>query len=267
MPRRTKSIVEWHGELPIENGDWNVGLILGASGSGKSSILRHVFGEPKEFKWGGASVIDDFDKKKTMVEIAEGCRAVGFNTIPSWLRPYAVLSNGERFRVDLARRLLECNDVVVDEFTSIVDRQVAQIASHAVQKYIRKNKRRFVAASCHYDIVDWLQPDWILEPVTMKFIRRSLQRRPELSITICRVPYSLWELFAPFHYMSAELHPNARCFGVYVGERIAAFAGVLYRPMSNAGRGLSPVYGISRVVTLPDWQGLGIGPMPCDTLG
>jgi ABC-type uncharacterized transport system YnjBCD ATPase subunit len=267
VPRKRESLVEWHGDLPIEGFAWNVGLIVGPSGSGKSSILEHVFGSPKQFRWGAASVIDDFDKGKSMVEISAACRAVGFNTIPSWLRPYAVLSNGERFRVELARRLVECaGAIVVDEFTSVVDRQVGQIASHAVQKYVRKAKRRFVAASCHYDIIEWLQPDWILEPAAMRFTRRSLQRRPALPIAVCRVPYAAWSLFAPFHYLTAELHRAARCYGLFVGERIAAFAAVLFRPVSHMMK-TSPIYGVSRLVCLPDWQGLGLAPILTDTVG
>lgn len=266
VPRKEESMVEWHGELPLDEKPWNVGLIVGPSGSGKSSILRHVFGESKEFEWRGASVVDDFASDKGMSEISQACSAVGFNTIPSWLRPYAVLSNGERFRVDLARRLIECDEIVIDEFTSIVDRQVAQIASHAVQKYIRKQGRRFVAASCHYDILDWLQPDWVLEPATMTFQWRSLQRRPELPVTICRVPHSTWELFAPYHYMSRELSSMARCYGLFVKDRIAVFCGVMFRPISQ-GRKSHKIFGISRVVTLPDWQGLGLAPLLDDTLG
>jgi len=267
VPRKTQSVVEWHGELPIEDFDWSVGLIVGPSGSGKSSILENHFGKVKELHWGAASVIDDFAKSKSMVDISQVCRAVGFNTIPSWLRPYAVLSNGERFRVDLARRLIECEgDIVVDEFTSVVDRQVGQIASHAVQKYVRKQKRRFVAASCHYDIVDWLQPDWIFEPTTMTFQRRALQRRPELQITICRVPYSTWNIFAPYHYMSADLNKAARCFALFVNDRLAAFSAILHLPISR-GKSNQPMFRISRVVTLPDWQGLGLAPLLDDTLG
>jgi hypothetical protein len=118
-------------------------------------------------------VIDDFAGTLSMEQVSSACQAVGFNTIPAWLRPFYVLSNGERFRVELARRLLELSDpIVVDEFTSVVDRQVAQIGAHAVQKYVRRNKRKFVAVSCHYDIVDWLQPDWIFEPATMHFARK-----------------------------------------------------------------------------------------------
>ena len=96
--------------------------------------------------------------------------------------------------MDLARRLLELPDpILCDEFTSVVDRQVAQIGSHAVQKHVRKLGRKFVAVSCHYDIIDWLQPDWIFEPATMAFTRRSLQQRPTLECVVSRVPYAAWQ--------------------------------------------------------------------------
>lgn len=260
VPPSQKSRLEWHGELPIENFPWNVGLIVGPSGCGKSSIGRKVFGAHYEapLTWSDASVIDDFSANLKMAEITSVCQAVGFNTIPAWMRPYAVLSNGEKFRVELARRLLEMSDpIVVDEFTSVVDRQVAQIGSHAVQKFIRKNNRQFVAISCHYDIVDWLQPDWIFEPATMHFARRSLQRRPSLNVTISRIPHSTWNLFAPFHYMSAELSKGARCFGLWIDDRIAAFAGI-------KGQAIA---GVSRIVTLPDWQGLGLAFVLLEKLG
>jgi ABC-type ATPase involved in cell division len=245
----------WQGDLAIEDRPWNIGLLVGPSGSGKSSILSNVFGDMPRLKWKAAGVIDDFDAKHKMDDIAKICSAVGFNTIPSWMKPYKVLSNGERFRVDLARRLIELNDpIVVDEFTSVVDRQVAKIGAHAVQKYVRRNKRQFVAATCHYDVIEWLQPDWMLEPATMTFTWRSLQGRPDIDCTICRVPFSAWQLFAPFHYLTADLHPMARCFVLFVGAYPAAFAGMLHRPHPR----VRDIMGCSRLVTLPDYQGLGL---------
>ena len=264
VPAQQKCRLQWTGKFPFNDQPWNVGLIVGPSGSGKSTILRQVFGEPQRLKWDEKSVVDDFNSKYSMEDISHVCQAVGFNTIPAWLRPYAVLSNGERFRVELARLLLEMDGMIVmDEFTSVVDRQVAQIGSHAVQKYIRKNNRQFVAASCHYDIVNWLQPDWVLEPATMTFSRRSLQRRPELEITISRVPYAAWKLFAPFHYLTGDLHKAARCFGLFVGSHIAAFGAMLHRPHAQVRDSM----GLSRLVTLPDWQGLGLAMILSDKLG
>lgn len=266
VPSTQAQTLTWRGNVPLHEKPWHVGLIVGPSGCGKSTIARHLFPDMLQsmaHTWNGASVIDDFPNNVPIDRIADICQAVGFNTIPAWLRPYAVLSNGEQFRVSLARTLLnspEC--AVVDEFTSVVDRQVAQIASHAVQKYVRKNNTRFVAVSCHYDIVDWLQPDWILEPATMSFQWRAVQRRPVVNATICRVPYSFWRLFAPYHYLTAELNKAAACYCLFVNNQPAAFAGMLYRPHAR----VSNMYGLSRLVTLPDYQGLGLAFVLTDTL-
>lgn len=263
VPPTEKCQLSWNGEIPIDTEPWNVGLIVGPSGSGKTTVVRHLYGEPERFDWSAASVIDDFPADKSMQDIAAVCQAVGFNTIPAWMRPYSVLSNGEQFRVDLARRLMtDADPIVVDEFTSVVDRQVAKIGSHAVQKFIRRANRRFVAVTCHYDVIDWLQPDWVFEPATMTFQRRSVQRRPELACSIRRVDRSLWRVFAPYHYMSADLNPVATCFALFVGEQPVSFTGVLHRPHAK----VNDIKGVSRIVTLPDWQGLGLAMALADTV-
>ena len=262
-PQRTARL-EWSVNVPSIDDDWSVGLIVGPSGSGKTSVMRKVYGEPPALEWGAASVVDDFARTLSVQQVTDACGAVGFNTIPAWLRPFAVLSNGEKFRVDLARRLLELPDpIVVDEFTSVVDRQVAQIGAHAVQKYVRKAGRKFVAVGCHYDVIDWLQPDWVLDMATQSFTRRSLQRRPSVECVVARVPYAAWAMFAPFHYMTKELHRSARCFGLWANGRLAAFCGVLHRPHAK----VDDIKGISRVVTLPDFQGMGLAFALIDRVG
>lgn len=266
VPPEEKCTRRWTGELPIEERDWNVGLIVGPSGCGKSTIMKQVFGEEPEFEWKSASMIDDFKDDLSIEEISNACNTVGFNTIPAWLRPFYVLSNGERFRADLARRLCEVKDpVVVDEFTSVVDRQVAKIGSHAVQKWARRNQRKFVAVTCHFDVIDWLQPDWVLEPSTMKFYWREVQRRPSINVTIRRVSYDWWQLFAPFHYLTGKLSKAARCFGAFVEgvDHPVAFVGVLHRPHAR----VNDVSGISRIVVLPDWQGIGLSFVLKNTVG
>lgn len=264
VPAGEASSLEWSGDFPFDVEPWNVGLIVGPSGCGKSTIARDIFGDMPAMGWSAKSVIDDFAKTLSIADISAACQSVGFNTIPAWMRPHAVLSNGEKFRVEMARRLLELPDpIFVDEFTSVVDRQVAQIGAHAVQKYVRKNKRQFVAASCHYDVIDWLQPDWIFEPSAMTLTRRLLRRKPELQIEIQRVPHKAWKIFAPFHYLTTELHKSARCFALFVNGQIASFAGVLHRPHPK----VNDIQGVSRLVTLPDWQGLGLAMILADKLG
>lgn len=265
VPEQTEQVIRWTGDVPIHERPWNVGLIVGPSGAGKSSIMRSLFGDAPRLEWSGASMLDDFRAGIPLQQITDACSAVGFNTIPAWLRPFHVLSNGEQFRADLARRLVELPDpIVVDEFTSVVDRQVAKIGSHAVQKHIRRAGRKFVAVTCHYDVIDWLQPDWILEPAEMKFTWRSVQPRPRLNGWIQRVPYALWHRFAPYHYMSKDLNKAARCFALFIeGVGPVAFAGMLHRPHPK----VDDITGCSRLVTLPDWQGIGLAFRLIDALG
>ena len=160
------------GEINIPP-DWNIGLIYGRSGTGKSTIARELFGIDNEraFEYKGKSVIDDFNKTKTVDEISAMLANVGFSSPPSWMKPYKVLSTGEKMRVDIARLLLEDKEIIVyDEYTSVVDRDVAKIGSLAVQKAIRRQKTKFIAVSCHKDIAKWLMPDWIYDTNTKETI-------------------------------------------------------------------------------------------------
>lgn len=261
VPSREDWRLEWKGDLPIENEDWNVGLIVGPSGSGKSTIGKQVFGESYHtgLDWREKSVLDDFADGLSIGDISDACSAVGFNTIPAWMRPYEVLSTGEKFRLDVARRMLELPDpIVVDEFTSVVDRQVAKAGSWAIQKYVRKKNRKFVAITCHYDVMDWLLPDWVLDVTEMKYYPRgSLQhgyKRPPIHAQIRKVPYDTWKIFAPYHYLTAEMNRACQCFAMFIDEKPVAFISVLHYPNPN----VKNIKRISRAVTLPDWQGLGL---------
>ena len=156
-------------ELP-EN--WNVGLIVGKSGSGKTTIAKELFGDfiVDNFQYTHESILDDMPKGVSVNEISQALNSVGFSSPPSWLKPYAVLSNGEKMRCDIARAILENKDMFVfDEFTSVVDRNVAQIGSFALQKAIRRSGKKFIAVTCHYDVEDWLMPDWVFNTDSMTF--------------------------------------------------------------------------------------------------
>lgn len=164
-------------ELPEK---WNIGVIVGKSGTGKSTIAKELFKDQYfyDYDYKAPSVVDDMPKDKSIEEITRMFYAVGFGSVPSWLKPYSVLSNGEKMRVDLANALLREEFVVFDEFTSVVDRNVAQTCCIATNKAVKRLDKKFVAVTCHYDILDWLSPDWVFDTSEMKgFFGASLDRK------------------------------------------------------------------------------------------
>jgi hypothetical protein len=140
------------------------------------------------------------------------------------MRPYRALTTGEQFRVTVARALAESAElVVIDEFTSTVDRQVAQVASHTIQKALRRSDRRLVAVTCHYDVIDWLQPDWVYQPATGSFVWRSLQRHPDVELRVHESDRSAWAMFERHHYLTNSLSTSAKVVVGYIGEAPVAF--------------------------------------------
>lgn len=161
---------EHTADLPIEGDDWQIGLIVGPSGSGKTSIGKQLWNgigiTNLSENWAeNLPIVEAISPEKSMNEVTAALSAVGLGDVPAWLRPFKVLSNGEQFRAGLARLICEAPDkAIIDEFTSVVDRQIAKIGTSAFAKSFRKNKgKQIVLLSCHYDIIDWLQPDWVYD--------------------------------------------------------------------------------------------------------
>jgi len=143
-------------EIPNEFG---IGVIVGSSGSGKSTLLKD-FGEEEEPIWfNSRAIVSHFE---TPDDAMNRLMAVGLNTIPAWYRPFQFLSNGEQFRADLARKIKD--GAVIDEFSSVVDRNVAKAASVALSRYVKKNNiKNVVLSTCHRDILEWIEPDWVID--------------------------------------------------------------------------------------------------------
>jgi len=94
----------------------------------------------------------------------------------------------------------------------VVDRTVAQIGSAALAKTVRRRNQKFVAVSCHADVEEWLQPDWVYRPDQKLFTWRELRRRPAIELTINRVHHRAWDIFKHHHYLTAEINKAAFCF-------------------------------------------------------
>lgn len=257
VPPAKKAEQRWRCRLELDR-PWNIGLIVGSSGSGKSTLARELFGGQIVEGWTWSddkALIDDFPAAMGVADITAILGSVGFSSPPSWLKPFRVLSNGEQFRVTLARTLAECPDLaVVDEFTSVVDRTVAQIASAALAKAIRARGTKFVAVSCHSDIIDWIGADWVFSLPSCDLVWRSVRRRPEIQLRASRTRPTAWEVFRQHHYLSHDLHPGAQCFLGTVEDRPAVFTAVLHYPHFTGGW-----WREHRTVCHPDFQGVGIG--------
>jgi GNAT superfamily N-acetyltransferase len=350
-------------ELPGLDEVWTIGAIVGPSGSGKTTLARAAYGDAVHDPppWpDDLPVIEAIEMRNAEFGMRNGNQmrsaefgmwnegsdpsstphsafcipnlklllrtltAVGLASPPSWLKPYRVLSTGERFRADLARAMIQMRNaefgvrnegncptlhsefrtphlLVFDEFTSALDRTTACTASFALAKLLRslasnpqlENRNpKFIALSCHTDFLPWLAPDWILDladaqsqmtndkgPMTPHWPRGSLQR-PALRLAVRRVPQALWPRFAGHHYLTGGLSTAATCYAAFAEMRNAEFG------MQNEGNcpqtphsafpiphstpiafcaalatlGWKRTKHISRLVVLPEFQGLGVGP-------
>jgi ABC-type ATPase with predicted acetyltransferase domain len=165
------------GDLPIDEMPWQIGVIVGRSGTGKTSIAKELFGAAyiSRFEYTHRSILDDFPEAQSVSNVTKALCSVGFASPPDWLKSYDQLSQGEKMRVDIARALLlEQSLIVFDEFTSVVDREVAQVSAYAISRAVRKTEKRFVAVTCHYDVIDWLEPNWVFTTDTMEFSKKKV---------------------------------------------------------------------------------------------
>jgi len=284
VPLEEKLSEQFSVELPGNEESWQVGLIVGPSGSGKSTVAAHSFQKAlyRQTSWPEDKAVVDCFGELPVRQVVELFTAVGFSSPPSWVKPYQVLSCGEQFRCDLARALglggavpeaaevcegpgqAESDDsqpgsqnsrlVVFDEFTSVVDRNVAKACSTAIAKGIRRGNIpcRFIAVTCHYDVAEWLEADWVLDMATGQLERRRL-RRPSINVEIHRCRLAAWKLFARHHYLTGTISPQSRCYLATWNGKPVTFCATLPMMAKKYHRRFT------RIVTLPDYQGMGIG--------
>ncbi len=261
---QTKNIEEhFEGEINLPE-IWNVGLIVGRSGSGKSTIANELFGDyiVDKFDYHEDCILDDMPKEASVKDISATLTAVGFSSAPSWLKSYNVLSNGEKMRCDIARAMLENRELFVfDEFTSVVDRNVAKVSSFAIQKAIRRKNKKFVAVTCHYDVEEWLMPDWVFNTDTMEFrtidAETQKKNKPKLRIDIYQTKEKeyYWRMFRKYHYLSHNFNKAADVYLCVVNGQLCGFCAAL--PFPHPKR--KNTYKEHRTIIFPDYQGVGIG--------
>lgn len=243
---------------------FNIGLIIGASGSGKTTLCKKIFGDDcfNDVLDLAKPIIEQFPADWEYDACAAALSGMGLTSVPCWIRPAYTLSNGQRARAEAALQLTKDSKkiTVIDEWTSVVDRTVAKAMSHCVQKFARKQKKQIVLASCHYDVVDWLNPDWIVDCNKQEYIDRrstvgSHLRTDQLRLDVREVGRHSWRYFSKYHYLSETL-PGGKIytFGLFNGKDQIGFQCFAAYIIGNHTTFFS-----NRTVIHPDYAGLGLG--------
>lgn len=255
---RTRYDIKDYVETPVTIPDLpqqGLVLIVGTSGSGKSTILRSLGHDQAITTNPDSTVIENFSTPERGEELL---LASGLRSIPAWFRPPGTLSNGEYHRFEMAMALdqgIEC----IDEFTSVVDRDTAKSLALSVRQWFNKNPSRLYIASCHRDIIDWLDPDWVYDTDLQKLDnRRSLLRlgtRPRLTLTIRSTTPDYWRYFSKYHYLDTRMSRSVHCYVGLIGDKPVAFHAAIH----STNRDIHSYWRGHRTVVLPEFQGLGIG--------
>ena len=239
-------------------------LIVGTSGSGKSTILRSLGKVKTPVVPQDVDVISSFSSPERGEELLLSC---GLRSIPTWFRPPGTLSNGEYHRFEMAMTL-DQGIATVDEFTSVVDRDTAKSLALSVRKFYdrRGTTDPLYIASCHRDIIEWLDPEYVYDTdLCVLENRRSLLRlgtRPELVLTIKSASVDYWRYFSKYHYLDTAISKSAHYYVLLLGDKPIGFHAAIH----STNRDIHSYWRGHRTVVLPEFQGMGIGTQFSDAI-
>ena len=149
-------------------------LVTGASGSGKSSLLRAAccatdarWMDLDDVKPRDVPLVDCFDERPLDETLALLAR-VGLAEVWTYIRTPSELSDGQRWRLKLALALNRASSdarlrtiLCADEFCAVLDRVSAMIVARTLRRAVRAPLSAIVATS-HDDLAKALRPDLIV---------------------------------------------------------------------------------------------------------
>ena len=113
-------------------------------------------------------------------------------------------------------------------------------------------------ASCHRDIVEWLDPDYVYDTdLCVLENRRLLHRlgRPRITLTIRSTSRHYWQHFGKYHYLDTAISKSAHYYVGLIGDKPVAFHAAIH----STNRDIHSYWRGHRTVVLPEFQGLGVG--------
>ena len=222
-------------------------VIVFVIGSGKTTSGERLFGIPKKIKWDNTRCIaSHFNNDwKELFHAVQIPLSVGFSF-------YYFLSEGEKHRMDIAR-YLDCGSsvILIDEFTSYLDRGTAKCVAEGVSNYIYKNNQKNVVfLCCKYDVISHLKPSWIFDIQNKKIthyappscnatpiineIDNDIQMRldsmqqpvhkfiniswnaPKIRLVLKQCSRTAFSpTFSKYHYMCASINCTAKCWSIW----------------------------------------------------
>ncbi len=218
----SKTTVVGSTRIPLESG--KIVLLIGPSGSGKTSALgqierqspggcvvhRVVF--PKD-----AAIIDRVAPWADLSESISVLTTCGMGEPHLWVRRFGELSDGEKFRAQLARavalqtRARAVAPLLCDEFCSVLHRRAAKAISYNLRKLVKRRNLLAVLACSNEDIIADLQPHVV---VRLKGNGRCEVKNPDLRfgrrpsflrrLKIERGTVRDYDEFASMHYRATD---------------------------------------------------------------
>ena len=154
----------------IHLGEGDVCFITGASGAGKSVVLKSMYEQTQDdlkinlndiVPETKGSVIDHING-----DVFDALRMLSFagiSDVMSVLQNPNKLSDGQKYRYKLAKVLSQNKKVIfADEFCSNLDRVTACVIAYHIKKFAKRTNTIFILASGHDDLLSDLRPDVVV---------------------------------------------------------------------------------------------------------
>jgi ABC-type ATPase with predicted acetyltransferase domain len=175
------------GPMDVQASGGNIIFISGPSGSGKSVLLKALdiensnetlnvkmrnFSKPADFSVSWMKEIEsdlpiiEYLAQKTSIDHAlAAMNSCGLAEAFTYIKPYRLLSRGQKYRARLAELLLSESSVwLVDEFCADLDPLSAQIVAYNFRRHVMRSQIiAFVAAANNHHFLSALRPARVID--------------------------------------------------------------------------------------------------------
>ena len=261
--------------------------ITGDSGSGKSTLLKALEADIRQDLGLTCININDIQPEsnkplvetvgKTFQEALELLSLVGLNDAFLFLRSYAQLSDGQKYRYKIAKMMeSQAQFWILDEFAATLDRDTAKIVAFNLQKLARQQGKAVLVATTHTDLLEDLNPSVHIHKRFGKEI--TINYHPNTPARECSLIREMhieegtpadYKALSYFHYRSSRLPPPRKIFTLKRGDELCGVIVYGYPPLTVFGRNKvwkgshkqlqKEVSTITRVVIHPKYRTIGLG--------